>query len=311
MDSDQVFRREELIRRVESGQLSKEAAEQTARNEGIDALLPQPDLSLFDPMVLDRWSLLMALVWVLVRNPVAVRNSWNEFRGSQWEWRNLIPGVNSSPLRARVKLPQWVHSISTHERITAYAFHNTPVPSFAQALHLLWQAFRNGEVRSYGRDLRGNGDVVEIPSLNWDALEIGPRSEQQKTPFPPLPDAPQSEDALHFGDHAPVYVSVTVKREDLLAAFPAVGDSSPMTDSLMADPVRLLALEPHITPTERKRRIRLAAMKAAYPDGNPSPGVRVKERDARVDEEVRKFDADIETDDRAWRALWKELRTGG
>ncbi|MBK8085038.1 MAG: hypothetical protein IPK28_15110 [Devosia sp.] len=71
--------REELISAVEHGRMTVQEAEAKALELGLVTLLPSRTPELFDPMTQERWTLLMAVVWVLARSPTAVRNSWDAF----------------------------------------------------------------------------------------------------------------------------------------------------------------------------------------------------------------------------------------
>lgn len=226
MDGDAHTTRERLIRAVERGEMRKADAEAKAAELGLGALLPLPRPELFNPETKARWSLLMAVIWVLTRNIEAVRNSWNDYVVTLYRWEQVSPILDS--WHAKRRAPQWLHQVST-DRFSELVFEQSPGKSFFISWTLLRLACADGAVKAWGRDLRRGplSDVEAIPALNWDAAEVG-----ELPPEHPLPVA--GEDALYFGDGQAVYSAVVVDRAGLMLAFPLVeGAHSPtVTDPL-------------------------------------------------------------------------------
>jgi hypothetical protein len=78
--------RDELIRRAKLGEIDPDDAESDARRELGGPLEVRPESLDLDPQTEDQWSLLMALVWIIARDPNAVRAVWVEARRAATHW---------------------------------------------------------------------------------------------------------------------------------------------------------------------------------------------------------------------------------
>ncbi len=114
MDVDDLRKRESLIAAVEAGRLTPSDAEQQSLEAGSGPLLPPDRPEDFNPSTQERWTLLMAVVWVLARNITAVRNSWNDFIVSQYRWVPTVPVPMSisTSFRPERRKPPMVESAS-------------------------------------------------------------------------------------------------------------------------------------------------------------------------------------------------------
>ncbi|WP_436642715.1 hypothetical protein [Microbaculum sp. FT89] len=83
--------RDELITRVQAGELTPNEAEAEAERRGLKPLRDDPDPSDFDPMNEPNWTLPMAVAWIAYRTPEAVREWWDDYRTRCWDWRELGP----------------------------------------------------------------------------------------------------------------------------------------------------------------------------------------------------------------------------
>ncbi len=307
--------REQLIQAVEDGKMRREEAEEKALAIGLGSLLPSHPVEDFDPMKQERWSLLMALVWVLVRNSDAVRNSWNEYLATQYHWaREGIIG----PFRAVRRPNKWVHQVQVFGRVGEYMFAGSPGRSFSVSWTLLRLALRNGPVTAWGRDLREGplADVRRIPAANWDALLAGAMPPVEALtnlpsfPHRPTHEKPDSEDMLHFGDGTPVYVSVTVERTTLLEIFRETTGGGLMEGHVTSnDPVKQItdAMPVSETKTAYKKRIAIQAILAAFPDGVP-PSTVAKDRDRVLNAQLHLIDKTIKPySERSWTRLCDEV----
>lgn len=294
-ESQRLRKREELLSEVEAGRLTPEAAENEATLAGLGALVPNVPVEDFDPATQKRWTLLMALVWVLARNLTAVRNSWNDYVTSQYRWTSASTFISAGPRRLERRRPQWVHEIRPL-RAGDFAFEKMPGRSFSASMTKLRLALSNGSVRAWGRDLRQGirSDMAIIPAENWDALQVG-------LAFTVSGDG---QDGLHFGDGIPVYVDLMVERAELVDVFP--GDSAndgAEASSENVDPL-LQVTDREESAADYKKRIRVEAIRSTFPDGKPG-SMSKKVRDGKLDAAVAKLDPDMgPTDPREWRRLW-------
>lgn len=289
-----------LIEAVERETMTLEAAESEAQRLGLGGLIPEIPLEDFDPMAQSRWSLVMALVWVLGRNPRAVRNSWNDFVSTQYRWERLVGSMG--PPRLKKRIPQWANEVHA-SRVAEFAFFALPGRSFPVSWAMLRAALARGQVAAWGRDLRKGelSDVAAIPESNWDALQLG-----EMPTDAPAGGAPGQlgvllgatmhaggEDMLHFGNGVPVYVSITVERKGLLEAFPPL-DGSEAFNAAANDPLQQLAdsVARAERPAEYKRRIRLQAIRSRFPEGVPKAMTK-KTRDRELEKAVLAVDKTI------------------
>jgi len=78
--------RNSILERVRRGELTPQAAEQWAANNGQIFSL-KPDLAAFDPIAEDCWTLPMAAAWIIERSPEGVSEHWEVYRRKWTVWR--------------------------------------------------------------------------------------------------------------------------------------------------------------------------------------------------------------------------------
>lgn len=84
--------RDELLRRVTHFEITPDEAEAEAARCGLEPLNPDPDPTAFDPMSEVRWSLPMALAWIVWRDPDRVREQWDRWRREKSDWvKQMLP----------------------------------------------------------------------------------------------------------------------------------------------------------------------------------------------------------------------------
>lgn len=301
-EHENELERQRLIRAVESDAMTLEAAEAEALRLGLGSLVAIAPADDFDPMGQPRWSLLMALAWVLVRNPVAVRNSWNAFVTTQYRWERPPHLLGSHRLVRRA--PQWANEVYA-TRLADMAFPSSPGRSFSVSWALLRSALARGDVVGWGQDLRQGemSDVAKIAESNWDALQLGAMHAPAPVAADPLLASVSllgstihgaREDMLHFGNGVPAYTSITVERKGLLAAFPPMDGSRPLEEA-SNDPLQQLvdSEKRGESSGEYKRRIRLQVIRAIFPNGWPKSVTKKRLRN-QLDRAVVAIDSTIE-----------------
>jgi hypothetical protein len=77
-----------LLKRISEGAITPQEAEQQALAEGLGPLLIQPDPAKFDPLREPFWTIIMTLVWIMVRSPDEVREVWDAFRCGHMDWHH-------------------------------------------------------------------------------------------------------------------------------------------------------------------------------------------------------------------------------
>jgi hypothetical protein len=77
-----------LLDMVAKGTATPEGAEQQAAKRGLGAFSRKPDAAdpRFDPMEMERWSVPMALAWIMWGTRAAVREHCDAYRAECWEW---------------------------------------------------------------------------------------------------------------------------------------------------------------------------------------------------------------------------------
>src|ERR1039458_6600858 len=78
--------RDELIGRAKLGEITPADAESEAMHFDCGPLEIRPESLDLDPRTEDEWTLLMALVWIIERDPTAVRAVWSRARGDATHW---------------------------------------------------------------------------------------------------------------------------------------------------------------------------------------------------------------------------------
>jgi hypothetical protein len=78
--------RDELIRRAKLGEISSEDAENEAYRAGCEPLEVLPESLDLDPRTEEDWTLPMVLVWIIERDPSAVRAVWTKARRDATQW---------------------------------------------------------------------------------------------------------------------------------------------------------------------------------------------------------------------------------
>lgn len=79
--------RDELIGKVERGELSPPDAEAAARQLNLKPIESRPDMNVDRSLKEPFWSLPMAVAWIAYRTEAAVAEWWSDYRVQCWDWR--------------------------------------------------------------------------------------------------------------------------------------------------------------------------------------------------------------------------------
>lgn len=168
--------RDELIRKVECGELSPVEAEAEAARLKLKPLAYRPEPDDYNPMKEASWSLPMAVAWIAYRSPDDVREWWNAYRKKCEEWRFLECRDRSGGLRFGHFLLSW--SEATLDQLRR-AERNPPLPrsdpnfsmTVEDAIKALWAALRSSRFEASGKP-HLSGRRVSIPPAEWDDLDV-------------------------------------------------------------------------------------------------------------------------------------------
>lgn len=168
--------RDELIRKVECGELSPVEAEAEAARLKLKPLAYRPEPDDYNPMKEASWSLPMAVAWIAYRSPDDVREWWNAYRKKCEEWRFLECRDRSGGLRFGHFLLSW--SEATLDQLRR-AERNPPLPrsdpnfsmTVEDAIKALWAALRSSRFEATGKP-HLSGRRVSIPPAEWDDLDV-------------------------------------------------------------------------------------------------------------------------------------------
>jgi hypothetical protein len=174
---------DELILRVQAGELTPDEAEAEAKRRGLKPLRDNPDPNDFDPMSEPHWTLPMAVAWIAYRTPEAVREQWDKYRTECWDWVYLSPrpGTGASVYSGR--------ALETRKRATLDDLRfaavldddpgedGSPVMFVRDAVRALKGALENDKLAATG--VNDSTDQREsIPSVLWQDLEFAADSKR-------------------------------------------------------------------------------------------------------------------------------------
>ena len=163
--------RDELIRRVKIGEITPDEAEDEA--EALFLLEVRPQWVQLDPRTEDQWSLLMALVWIIERDLIAVRSVWTEARRAAMCWVSSplteFDGIGAECNKGWELKPLEPATVGDVEAVVAEKadFMLPPfIVSGTTARNALWANLRSGRLPASGR-CRGTKEQQDIPRSAW------------------------------------------------------------------------------------------------------------------------------------------------
>lgn len=259
-----------LYDRVRAMEIAPDAGEIEAAKLGLDPLNPSPDPNQLDPMKESRWTIPMALAWIVTRDPYKVRMQWDKWRGQVREWRRL---VTPEPMPdGKTRGVEGLHLVPLSKRHGSYSDLNLDAAlstacgeSFVvqpeDAKTALWHVLDAGKLDPDGIDPR-QGKRVPIPPREFHDLGIFSSS--------------AGKDYLSAGLGGQEYHDPTVSRADVVEHV----WRQPAATSACKD------LEPEKPGPEPLRDAIIEADRALWPEGPPK-GMQAKVRRDRIRAHVK------------------------
>jgi len=208
--------RDQLISKVQVGEITPEIAEAQAKEAGLPPLATVPDPAQYDPLKVSRWTFVMAVAWIAWRDLSLVREQQREFSQEcrYWfprEWNQPIDNGKRfqkqkgwfleapiPPKFRRLLLEQEYMRLNGRLPST---FEFSPVEAELE----LRRALSDGRLTADG--FNRNGDLVEIPAREWPRLQHFEERDRDVFKFHPL-------------DQYETYSEVLFQRDELLREWP-------------------------------------------------------------------------------------------
>ncbi len=282
--SDAEAQTEEVLSRVERGELTTDAAEGWAKERRRPPFTGRPDPSTFDPRSSLRWTPLQAVAWIAYRDDEEVRNVSTEFRQHWFVW---LPGP--SPVSASYLL-LLLGAGMTPESLDGSHIEQLPPASFEtfcdpkqrvagglaaqeeqsssgdkgskadQARDELWSALNKREIRATGF-IDGRRQRSVIPAIEWNDLEFAPHA----------PD-------VVCNRHGLTYKDVRIKSDEILTRWQVRTDyDDPLREAarlnggiLTRNDAKKILQERQVHLSQRKLAKTLERLKIAAEPGRPS-----------------------------------------
>jgi hypothetical protein len=174
-------KREELLGALSDGRMDPPEAEAEAAELGLAPLTTPLDKARYDPMRAPRWTLAMALAWIVWRTSDAVRDLMPRWRHDLygWYWRDHVvsDGANGTIVRGGW-LWERVHKdeapflfLCLGEAFAASEgrpYDHSARMTLHDARHDLWEKLGAGAVQA---TTTAGADVIVIPAHEWPHLE--------------------------------------------------------------------------------------------------------------------------------------------
>jgi hypothetical protein len=205
-DQAKLLRRVKLVRRVNRLEITPHEAEAEAARCGLAPLNPDPDPKIFDPMREVRWSLPMALAWIVWRDPNRVREQWDKWRRQKFEWKRLkLPNSDKEECHRVPLTPNYGKcSDVAMDTLVRESAGQVPIVQPDAAKFELWKLFQQGKLDPDGINIQ-TGLREPIDPRQFRDLEIV--------------SGPKGRDCLGVSLGRIVYQDVTVDRSGFLALF--------------------------------------------------------------------------------------------
>lgn len=150
--------------------------EQAIDSLGVAPLNQPVDASLFDPMSQSRWTLAMAVAWIVWRDKDKVRDYLNDYWTAHFDWVDLAKqwkgdGNQQIGWSLQQRKPTSLHNLRLDEaaNFSPESERAKMVMSVQQAREALWQALQNRSL--IGEAVDFSDEVIQIPSRDWAHLE--------------------------------------------------------------------------------------------------------------------------------------------
>ena len=150
--------------------------EQAIDSLGVAPLNQPVDASLFDPMSQSRWTLAMAIAWIVWRDIDKVRDCSNDYWTAHFDWVDLAKqpkgdGNQQIGWSLQQRKPTSLHNLRLDEAANFFQESERAkmVMGVQQAREELWQALQNKSL--IGEAVDFSDEVIRIPSRDWAHLE--------------------------------------------------------------------------------------------------------------------------------------------
>ena len=198
--------RDELISRAKLGEIPPEDAESEAMLVDCGPLELRPESLDLKPQTEDQWTLLMALVWIIERDPTAVCAVWIEARRAATHWVGS-PLAESDGTGAEDKKswelkpldPPTVGDVdAVVDEEAEFMLPPFIVPGHA-ARKDLWANLRSGRLPAQGKR-SGTSERIDIPMSDWTDLDwLADRAASADTVGDRIENAPKYDDVSVSG----------------------------------------------------------------------------------------------------------------
>lgn len=225
--------RDELFHRARIGEITPKEAEAEAARLGMEPLASHPSDDEFDPRAKSRWSLSMALAWILWRDFGEVRQWDNDYRAKCWNWQPFnvrLPvdgGVSTKVVRGFAVAQLHPTSSLLFEIHGAVALLErgelVPGRSPADAKAELWAALSDARLVAEGIPATG-GARIDVPAREWTDLEN-------------VTDGRLHGEYFRYRHHplGRAYSDIVWRRDDLVRLWP---EGAGLTGAIQARPMR-------------------------------------------------------------------------
>jgi hypothetical protein len=170
---------DDLLARAKRGEITPEEAEDEALLAGCGPLALGPNSSDLDPIAEPTWTLLMTLVWIITRDPAAVRAVWPKVRSLCTHWAGSpLVAADEGETEARKSWELkpcdppavWeAHAVSEDEEAVEFVFPPF-VRSRIEARQDLWGKLHSGDLPATGKP-HGETKRVSISAGEWADLD--------------------------------------------------------------------------------------------------------------------------------------------
>jgi hypothetical protein len=162
--------------RAKLGEITPEDAETEARLFDCEPLELRPETLDLDPGTEKQWTLLMALVWIIERDPSAVRAVWNRARrgATQWVGSPLAEpgetGAHKKSWELKALDPPTVGDVDAVIDEEAGFMLPPFIVTGLAARGALWASLQSGRLPAQGKRC-GTSKRIEIPMSHWTDLD--------------------------------------------------------------------------------------------------------------------------------------------
>ncbi len=232
---DKDERREEIIGKVQDGELSPAQANELAISEGLAPFERRPEVSSFDVLSMPVWNIEMVLAWIIWRDKEKVASYCEEYRQDWYYW--AIVGTTPRPIQKgqrRLMPPRPKLGLRRHSAATLFTVQQDSrsrkleserngdvvpiVVQYDEAVKSLVHALQAGELVAHAFRVE-TMDSVKIDTHEWSHLRF--------ETFSGLRRRPGSTRIFYQDRTDAVYRDVKAMRSDVVRRWkPSDGDAS-------------------------------------------------------------------------------------